>query len=189
MGARRIAALLLALTAFAAAGCGDDDSKDAAEGTGYEVELPGGWTQSDEQAEVGTAGIETDSVWFGPTVEAFRINGNVIIEGSLARGTRVRDYVEAGRRILRDARAREQLGLSDGVRPSKFEPLRTTSLDGDAAISTGYVNEAGGKRLRVKQVAAIRDGKAYNITYTAPEDRFADQLDEFDAIVASWKWD
>jgi hypothetical protein len=40
----------------------------------------------------------------------------------------------------------------------------------------------------VKQVAAIHDGRAYNVTYTAPADRFQDELGDFDAIVESWKW-
>jgi hypothetical protein len=185
----RAAALLAVAGLLLLSGCGgdDDDGGETANGRGYEVTLPSGWTERDEQEDLEKAGIGTDSIWLGRTVEGFRVNANVIVESSIAAGTTAREYVEAGRRLLRDPRAREQLGIA--TVPTGFEPIRTTRLDGEPAAGSGYRTEVGGKRLRHSQVAAIRDGAGYSVTYTAPADEFDQQLDDFESIVRSWRWD
>jgi hypothetical protein len=174
-----VAVVLLSMGVGACGGGGD--ATEVAHGSGYEVTLPGGWDVEKEKPDA--LGFKVDSLWVGDTVEGFRVNVNVVRETSLARNLSLRDYVGVNQRGLKDPEAAPK-----GFKSSAIEQPRRTTLGGQEAFRFGWVNTAGVTRLRVDQVFALRRGVGYILTYSAPADRYRDQLDDFEEILDSWRW-
>jgi DcrB-like protein len=133
-------------------------------GTGYEIGVPGGWRNVTRSANNKQLDLLLSKA--AATV-------NVVRETSLPAGITLEQYFEAGR-----ARAGVEL-------PRTPKPA---TLGGDDAITYTFPHEVQGRKLRQRQVVAIRDGVAYVVTLTAREAGFADQSKDFDAILASWRW-
>lgn len=184
------AALVAALAIFPACGGDDDDGGGGSkpgtvQGTGYEVTAPKGWTNEKDTAKHSRQGFEPDTILLGKRVEGYQANVNVIRETSLVEGMTVEQYVAAARRLLEQQR--QQAG-NDKLSAEPVGQPASTSLDGEKAQSLDQVADLQGKRLKQRQVVALRDGVAYILTYSAPADRFDDQVGGLREIVSSWRW-
>lgn len=191
---RRLAAAALMATLALFSACGGDDDDDGGgggsrpgtvQGTGYEVSAPGGWKNEEDTAKHSRQGFEPDTILLGRTVEGYQANVNVIRETSLSEGLTVEQYVAAARRLLEQQR--QQAG-DDKLSAEPVGQPASASLDGEKAQSLDQVATLQGKRLKQRQVVALRDGVAYILTYSAPADRFDDQVGGLREIVSSWRW-
>lgn len=64
-----------------------------------------------------------------------------------------------------------------------------TSLAGvDALTYALEVENASGDKIRERQVMALREGRLYVVTFAAPKGQFDSAADDFDAILATWRW-
>jgi hypothetical protein len=195
MATRRLLALLtlLALPAF---GCGDDDA-DPVEGTGYTYALPDGWEDVSDRAEeeIGgqLGGLTPDSVVVGESEDDFATNVNVIREGGVPERVTAKQYAEVSLAALRNPAAAgfppEIVEAIERVRPTQITEPRDAELDGQQAFEWAYRSTQEGRRLRVRQVAAVMGGAGYTVTLTALPDGFEDGNEALDEVVESWSWE
>jgi hypothetical protein len=183
---------LVVLLVIALAGCGGEDAETVA-GSGYEYEVPEGWkdsTHDERLSDIGIAGYNFDTIVTGQVEEAFATNVNVIVEGSIAPGVSAREYVDASVRTLRNPELLqgEARRLISRLHPRDLTASRRIELDGEEAYATDYTGNEGARVLRFRSVVAVRNGRAYAITYTALRHLFRAHADEVDQILDSWAW-
>ncbi|MEX2194564.1 MAG: hypothetical protein WD844_04685 [Thermoleophilaceae bacterium] len=170
------------------AGCGNDDSGDAVEGTGYTVDTPGGWDdRSDDSEEFAASGFEPDIVLTADPEGGFSSNINVLRQGSLADGVDADRLTEQSRQALQDPAVLEQLG--GDLAPSDISDVSALDIDGEQARAFDYSSEREGQELRFRQVYTVREGSGYVLTYTALADGFEEGSAALDDVVESWSWD
>ena len=191
--------VVAALAVPVATGCGDGGGETVA-GSGYEYELPDGWSDanesSEELAEIAESeipaqdlGVEFDSLAADQPTNGFSTNLNVTVEGSLASEVDSRRYAELNGRIFRDPRLRARF------LPPSFELLRgpTPAQEVQVGDETGFAfdieSEVGARRLGQRFVGVVHDGTGYAITFTALADDLDSEAAELEAILDSWRWD
>jgi hypothetical protein len=171
------------------AGCGGGDDGDdgrVVEGTGFELELPDGWSDASERArQLEFAGAKPDVVLVGSAVGGFTPRINVIVEAGISPDARLADDVEAGRRALRTGRVGERR-----IRGADAEVGEATAagLGGERAAAFDHVRTVEGRRVRTRQIVALRRGTAYTLTYAAPPDAFDAGLGALNEVLATWRW-
>jgi hypothetical protein len=175
---------VLALVA-ASGGCGSDENE-VVGGKGFEVSVPDDWDDATDRAEeVAFAGFAPEILFVGDREEGFQPSINVVRESSLAPDLSLSRYVEAAQEVLEQGTVGgEEIPGED---PEIEKPSRTT-LAGEPALSFDQERSIEGKRLRLRQVIALRGRAAYSVTYTALEDRFDDDLGRFRSTLESWRW-
>lgn len=190
---RRTAALLALVVAavmVTLAGCDEDSSPVVEENEVYSIELPSGYDEVDDdqqenlEGEVGGEAEEdlggqlrfdVDNVWTKEPEDGFATNINVITE-PLPGDIDIEEY----RRLSVDNA--EALGLS------LTNEGEDTTLDGEPAFLYEGTLSEGDLDAKVRGVSAIRDGVAYTVTFTAPEDRFDDEVGDLDETLETWTW-
>jgi hypothetical protein len=136
-------------------------------GTGYEATLPPGWRDVTKSSTSGR--VRSDLVLASALGTI-----NVALETDLPAGITLDQYFQAGR-----AKATAKL-------PPRPEP---TTLAGVDAITYTFSDVTDkGRRVRDRQVVAIRDGVAYVVTFGVREERFDEEVRSLDAFLASWRW-
>ena len=194
MAIRRSGAVLLALAAFAAAGCGGED-EDKVEGTGYTYSVPDGWEDaSDSQAAeeaLEVSGVRFDSLVNGEAEDGFAVNVNVLRE-RVPGGITASEYAQLNIATLRDPSAAgyppelaeriEELDVRGLSRPRELE------LGGADAMTWDYSTTQGGRDMRQRQMVVVRDGAGHTITLTALPSQFEDGAEALDEVVESWSW-
>ena len=172
--------LILPLTA-----CGDDDDAGkVVEGSGYEVTVPKGWDdESDVGEDIEVAGFNPELVLAGKRADGFATNVNVIRGESPPVGLdeqtrRERDLIRSGAENIDPA-------LKAGV---NLTPVERTTLAGHEARAHEFEISEDDRVVRIRQVYARDSGWTYFISYTALPQYFDEELDEFEAILRSWKW-
>jgi hypothetical protein len=191
---RRTAWILgLVLAALAAGACGDDDDDaEVVQGSGYEYELPGGWTDesSQDNSELGVAGFEPDTIALDEPDDGFATNVNVVLEPRLPAGVTPQAYFDASRRVLRDpgvlpAEARRAV---EQLQPRDLSRQQQVDLDGEQAYGLDYTGNQSGRVLRFRAVSTVREGTGYAVTYAALRNRFDEGLDDFERLLDTWRW-
>jgi hypothetical protein len=198
---RRTPLALVLVAAAIAAGCGDDDDEEPAgpvEGDGYSYELPDGWQDQsglgDEASEAVDESLPTpiganvDSFSADETEDGFATNVNVIRTGSIAPRVTAARIARENARILGAPDAAAQV-LPEGSEILSDVDIANLDLDGEPAASIEYSAAFEDRTNRFRQLFVVRDGTAYTITFTALEDRFEEELPEFDQVLQSWRWD
>jgi hypothetical protein len=194
MAIRSLLAAVLALAALAASGCGGED-EDPVEGTGYTYSVPDGWEDaSDSQAAEEAPeviGVRFDSLVNGEAEDGFAVNVNVLRE-RVPGGITASEYAELNIATLRDPSAAgyppelaeriEELDVRGLSRPRELE------LDGAGAMAWDYGTTQGGRDLRQRQMAVVRDRAGYTITLTALPSQFEDGTEALDEVVESCSW-
>jgi hypothetical protein len=185
--------VLIVLLALAGSGSGCGEETETAGGDGYTYEVPEGWKDRSDDAdlpEVGFAGYEFDTVVMDEPEEGFADNVNVIVERSIAPGVDSREYAEASTGVLRDpGRFGGELGSAVAqLNPRDLTSLTRVDLDGQEAYALEYTGDQGGRVLRFRNVVAVRRGRAYGITLTALRHRFPEKTGAADSIVETWSW-
>jgi hypothetical protein len=71
-----------------------------------------------------------------------------------------------------------------GDAASTGPPVRST-LDGEPALWIDYLADDS----RVRQLGAMRDGLFYLLSFTAARVSFDGRLEDFEALLRSWRWD
>jgi hypothetical protein len=179
------------LVALALAGCGGED-QDQVEGTGYVYAVPGGWEEADgEDLEVGP--FRPDTLVVGEREDGFAANVNVIREPGVPSRVTAARYAEVSRAGLRDPAGvgfpPKVAEMIENVNPSGITAPRDTELGGEEAVEWAYRSTRGGRKLRVRQVAAVRGGAGYTVTLTVLPDGFSDGSEALDEVVESWSWE
>ena len=62
-----------------------------------------------------------------------------------------------------------------------------TTLSGVPAQKIVYTEESSGQKIQYLQVFAVKDGKAYVLTYTAPAESYSAHVKDAEAIINSFK--
>jgi hypothetical protein len=175
------AALIAAVAALAlaVAGCGSSDEQNTVKGDDYSFTVPGGWSDVTKQAKSITAsGTSPDTAVAGKRKGGFTPNVNTLIE-RVPSGTTPTAYALRARTALN--RAGSVVSGTRIATPSK--------LDGERVATVQIEREQQGRTLRALQVYAIRNGRAYVITYTTlPRDLEA-QAGSFQEVLNSWRWE
>jgi hypothetical protein len=195
MATRRLLPLL-ALAVFAVAGCGGGD-EDPVEGTGYTYSVPDGWEDASDQAEdepgLELGGIRPDSIVLAEPEDDFATNVNVVRQDGLPSGVTAAQYAEANLAGLRNPTAAglppELVETVKSLKPSDISKRRDVDLDGEEAFEWDYRATQGGRRMRLRQVAAVVDGAGFTVTLTALPDGFEEGDEALDEIVESWSWE
>ena len=168
------ALVLAAVVALAFAGCGGGDG--SAPGSGYEVDLPEGWSDVTDEAEDAESPIRFDRVFARKRKDGFATNVNVIRE-RLPEGATLKQI---------EGYAPEQLrafGATD------IRPARRTEIGGGPATAREYRIDVGQGPLRGKQLQTVHGKRVYTITLTARAGAFDSHVAGFEAILDSWRWD
>jgi hypothetical protein len=193
MAIPRLAALL-AVGTLAAAGCGGED-EDPVEGTGYTYSVPDGWEDASDSEAADEApkviGVRFDSLVNGEAENGFAVNVNVLRE-RVPGGITASEYAQLNIATLRDPSAAgyppelaeriEELDVRGLSRPRELE------LGGAGAMTWDYTTTQGGRDMRQRQMAVVRDGAGYTITLTALPAQFEDGIEALDEVVESWSW-
>jgi hypothetical protein len=192
--AGRSLALLLALAALAAAGCGGGD--EPVEGEGYTYSVPDGWEDESDDAgdEIDIAGMGPDSLVMGEVEDGFAPDVNVIREGRLPSGVTIDQYAEVSLAGLQDPAAaglpQELVDIVDQLDPHDFSEPRDSELDGEEAVVWDFSGKSrDGGPTRVRQVTAVHDDYAYTLTLTVRPERFDEETGALDEVIDSWEWE
>lgn len=172
---RSIAIVVLTCSLVFVAGCGSK-AGDARSGSGYEVDLPDGWSDDTEEAEEAETAIRFDSLLRKEREDGFATNVNVIRE-------RVGDDVALGDVEDTYEQQLRQFGASNIGKPVERE------LDGDPAVVRDYDYDQQGMDLAGRQLAVVHGGRLYTVTFTALATAFDDEVAEYEQILDSWRWD
>ena len=192
MGTRRLVTLLF-LAGAAVAGCSDEQAK--IDGSGYSYSLPDGWEDGIEAiSEVeDETGILADSVAFGEREDDFTTNVNVFREGGLPARMTAAKYAEISIAGLREPDASgippdiaEQV---EAAAATDISEARPGELGGEDAVGWEYRSKGPEREMRVRQVAAVKDGAAYTVTLTALPEAYDEGSDALDEVVDSWEWE
>jgi hypothetical protein len=191
MGTRSLG-ILLALVA-GLAGCSEEDEEPPQiEGTGYTYAVPGGWEEA-TGADIEVGGFRPDSLVTGERGDDFTTNVNVIREDGLPAGVTVDDYADASVAGLRDPAAAglppELVETVEELNPTQISELRDAELGGEEAVTWDYRATQDGRRVQIRQVAAVMDGAGYTVTLTVLPAGFDDGTGALDEIVKSWEWE
>ncbi len=171
MGTRSLG-ILLALVALA--GCSEEDEEPPqVEGTGYTYAVPGGWEEA-TGADIEVGGFRPDSLVIAEREDDFTTNVNVVREDGLPGGVTVDDYAEASVAGLRDPAAAglppELVEVIEALSPTQISELRDAELGGEEAVAWEYRATQDGRRVQIRQVAAVMDGAGYTVTLTVLPD-------------------
>ncbi len=197
-------AVLLVLALLLLGGCGEDSGSEESEGSSsptavtadsYELELPPGWTQADEElteqldtaadpavdevlGEGAGAELDATQIFFrGDLDAAFRTNVNVIAE-PLPGSVPFEDAVTGGLDLIESQLPEGQIESG----PDEIE------LDGEPAYEIRYSAAQADETLRFALVQALHEGTVYSITLTSSEEEFEEAEAEFQQILDSWHW-
>jgi len=187
----RLLITLLVITALLFTGCGDDkkdssdsgsDAKppsgpaatgDSVSGTAFTLNLAPGWRDATEEADGGAFNFDLVLVKPG---KQFSTNINILRENP------------SGDVDVDDLREQYR-GQRDSVGATGVTDSTPVSLDGDDAITYKYVKKTpGGDEVRGRQVLVVHDDFVLTITMTAITSEFAGANDDFDSMLASWRW-
>lgn len=189
---RTACALSLVIAALVAGACGDEDEREVVRGTGYEYELPEGWTEASDEdtSQLGAAGFGPDTISADEPEEGFATNVNVILESSLATEVTPRVYADASQQILRDPSVLrgEARRVVERLDPRDLGSRRRIELDGQEAYQLDYTGDQGGRVMHFRAVTTVRGRTGYAVTYTALRTRFAESLDDFERVLDTWRW-
>jgi hypothetical protein len=196
--AKLVALALTVALAVAVAACGGDDgSTDPVKGSGYSYAVPDDWVdrteESEEIPELGVAGFRPDTVVTGERRDGFSANVNVIREPGLPDDVATRDYADIALAALRDpASSGFPQEVIEVIEEQDVRDLGETGgaeLAGERGVTWEYTSTSAGRALRHRQLVAVRSNVAYALTYTAPQERFQEDLPAFQEIVESWRWE
>lgn len=193
MATRRLALVLVGL---AVAGCdGSEQDADPVEGTGYSYSAPNSWDDVSDRAQdqPELARFRPDSLVVGERKADFTTNVNVVRESGLPDGLTAEHYAEASLAGLRDpGKAGLPPELAQAIEkldPTGIDVGRDTELDGEEAVVWTYWSTQNGRRVRVRQVAAVMDGVGYTVTLTALPVSFEAGAEALEEVVGSWSWE
>jgi hypothetical protein len=155
--------------ALALAGCGGD----SATSNGFALTPPAGWKDSTERAEVKTNG-EFEAVYEGTPVDG--ITPTIVISRIEQR------KVPTLQRATDLARKAVLTAFGKGSEPTVLVPER---LGGEPALRFDY--KAGPKRARYLQ--AKHGKRLFGLTLESAPAAYARNLETFEALRASWKWE
>ena len=138
--------------------------------------MPGGWRDATEEVAGRVGGARPELVLVAEASGAFAANAIVLTDRTAEPLENVPGVVlETTRSQAPDARA-----LGDVTR---------RRVAGEDAVALDYAfTGPNGARLRGRQVAFYRDGTLFQLVFTALEDRFADQVGDFESIVGSLRF-
>jgi hypothetical protein len=143
-------------------------------GSGYRFNLPRGWRKVRAGLPPGlkrpSGYVPPDVLVAGGTIDGVPVTASVLVES--AGGRTLQDFL--------DGRGARYYG---GDTPTE------TVLGGVPAVAA--LGERTGIRdlpVRTETWAAVRDGRAYVVDFSAPRDRFLDAHRAFRAAMASWEW-
>lgn len=174
------AALIAAVAALAlaVAGCGSSDEQKTVKGDGYSFTVPSGWSDVTRQAKsITPASTSPDAAVAGKRKSGFTPNVNTLIE-PVPSGTTATTYAVRAKTALN--RAGSVVSGTSIATPSK--------LDGERVATVQVEREQQGRTLRALQVYAVRNGRAYVITYTTPPRDLEAQAGSFQEVLDSWRW-
>jgi|SRR5215216_3572247 len=184
----------LVVAALVAGACEDDDHNEAevVRGTGYEYDLPEGWTDESDSdaAQLDVGGFRPDTIAADEPKEGFPPNVNVILESSLSTDVTPRVYANASHQILRNPSVLpgEARRAIERLAPRDFGSERRLDLDGRDAYQIDYTGNQGGRVLRFRGVTTVQERTGYVVSYTALRTHFQEGLDDFEHILDTWRW-
>ena len=183
MRMRQLVVLVLAF-GLVMAGCGGDDDdggdgggggggKETVSGTGYELKLADGWTNSTKDAEGSVINFDLLALEKGGS---FNTNLNVLRE-KLPDGAGLEDL----RKIYR--------GQLNSVGATSITGTREAAVGGDEAYTYEYDQKGQtGEEVHGRQVAVVHGDHAHTITLTALATKFDAANQEFSEMLRSWRW-
>ncbi len=174
---RRPAALLGAVTALligSVAASTPATAKEYVSKNGYRITPPAGWKTMPGSTTT------PDVIFLAPPVKGFSANINVVVTPA-APGETITQV------------------------PTQIRPLFSRMFTAFSPMSQGYTTTDGAKaythtarytmgngpqklRMRMRQVIALRKGKAYTFTCTAGDAQYANNAKAFDAALKSIRW-
>jgi hypothetical protein len=187
--------LALFLVGLAVAGCdGSEEDAEPVEGKGYTYSAPEGWDdgsdRAQDDAELGR--FRPDSLVVGDREADFTTNVNVVREGGLPDGMTAEQYAQASLAGLREPGKAglppELAETIEELNPTGIDVGRDTELDGEEAVVWTYWSSQNGRRVQVRQVAAVREGTGYTLTLTALPANFEEAAEALHEVVESWSW-
>jgi hypothetical protein len=98
-----------------------------------------------------------------------------IVRVDAPEGVSLEEITRSGQRNVRKA-------FGDAASAGPPVPER---LDGTEALRLDYVADES----RVRQLGAMRDGSFYLVSFTASRGSFEHRLEDFEAMLGSWRWD
>jgi hypothetical protein len=163
--ARRAGALLAAALLT---GCA------AATSDGYSVTAPEGWEDRTDAAET-KSGVDYQGVYEGPERDGV-ITTLIIDDAEPRRGRRAR---------LADAAEQARDAVVAAAPGAVLSPARPARLAGVPARRF----DASLGDARLSEVVAVHDGRAYTVTITGSPGGFGRDVEVFEDVLRSWRWD
>jgi hypothetical protein len=162
-------AAAIAVPALAPAGAREAFERYTDPQYGYSVGVPPGWTRKADMARPYVAFV-------GPIVNDFQANVNIYTEPAAHKT--LAQYVKVSKEaIAKDKEMRLQL-----ARPGRLGGAPAELLQYAVAVK-------GHPPAVVRQVVAVRGGRGYQVTFTAPPKELKSYLPTFDRVLASFKFD
>lgn len=151
---------------------GSSAGRVAAPDGSFSVVVPAGWHEDRAFAQK----YQLAEVYLGPSTNGFAANVNVVREaaGSLS----LNQYLQQALTKLR-----RQLAVRNLSSP------RSTTVDGEPALTYTFDDTQSGYSLRQAQVVVLHAGSAYVVTYTAVSGApYVTSAPAVRAIKDSWRW-
>jgi len=175
--------------------CGGDDDRttDVVSGTGYEYDLPEGWTDATESgadvvSEHGLRAEQVDSLaaeeapaspFGGAGITVVIPRGPAVTLGRLTR-TAVRE--------VNGAIAASDPGIAAVQGYERPTPPRPTELGGERAMEFSFGAPDTGLEHRVRRLIAVHEDTPYIIGFVAPKSSLRASNEQFEDIISSWTW-
>ncbi|GAA5154924.1 hypothetical protein GCM10023340_39270 [Nocardioides marinquilinus] len=149
-------------------------------GTGYRYRLPNrAWSDLTAEAQRRNPQFMIDSfIVLGTAIDTAQ--SNILVERSVAVGSPTLDELEP--------LWRANLSQADGAEPDDVPDIM---IDGERAIGVEFDDRQNQDGLSIDQVAYLvqRDGMQYSIGLSLPGDGDLISRDDFERMLASWRWD
>lgn len=186
----RAASAAVVLGVFALIACGESDEPIEESNDVYSVTIPAGYDEAsgvtqgvvEEQAEQklgedlgGEVSLDLSNVWTKEPEDGFATNINVATE-SVGTAMTLERYSEIS---IENA---APVGAT-----VEGEPEETT-LGGEPARAFEVTQSVQDLEARSRIVTVVRDGLAYSVTLTALDERFDDEVEDFEEALQSWTW-
>jgi hypothetical protein len=194
-----VLALAVALALFLPA-CSDDSGVEDS-GQTFKYMLPAGWSdESDRAEEVGPPfGLSPASVRsIASSDPALPFTSSVFVVLTPA-GLGDLSLEEFGRATVREVRLAysERAGAVAGGTPPAAVPgpslpgrQTRTEVGDEPALQFDYASaSASGSSGKIRNVAVVHDGSPYLLRFVAAEPNFDTDLEAFEEILDSWRWD
>jgi hypothetical protein len=194
-----VLALAVALALFLAA-CSEDSGVEDS-GRAFKYMLPNGWSdESDHAKEVGPpfglSPASIRSIASSDPALPYSASVFVVLTPPGLDHLNVDEFARATVREVRLAYAERVSAVAGGTAPAAVpgpsRPGRQTQTEvGDEpALQFDYASaSASGSSGKVRNVAVVHDGSPYLLRFVAAEPNFDTDLEAFEEILDSWRWE